>query len=180
MLPVLSWSWLWREFDGGRALEFITGFVVATSLSVDNLFVFILLLAGFAAPSALRQRVSLFVVVGAQVLRGVLIAARVATLQAGAWAFLVFGLILLVSAANILNKAVAGITLEPGISKLRAVLLVRGLMPDPSRPPTPARPRTRSTSRVLISTSADWNRVLRRHRDLPILPAGADQLSVAA
>src|SRR5689334_15675407 len=48
VLPVLFGFYLWAEFDGGVAVEFFTGYVVEKSLSVDNLFVFMLLLAAFA------------------------------------------------------------------------------------------------------------------------------------
>lgn len=61
-------------------------FVVENSLSVDNLFM--LILFGFAVPAALQQRVLLYGIVGALVLRGVFIAAGAAMLQAGTWAFL--------------------------------------------------------------------------------------------
>ncbi|PSL56251.1 hypothetical protein B0I31_104542, partial [Saccharothrix carnea] len=47
-LPVVFGAWLWHAFGTDRALEFMTGFLVEKSLSVDNLFVFMLLLAAFA------------------------------------------------------------------------------------------------------------------------------------
>ena len=53
-----------------RGVEYYTGYLVEKSLSVDNLFVFMLLLAAFAVPRALQQRVLLYGIVGALVLRG--------------------------------------------------------------------------------------------------------------
>ncbi|MFD6071978.1 MULTISPECIES: TerC/Alx family metal homeostasis membrane protein [Amycolatopsis] len=128
-LPVVFGFWLWLEFGGGQALEFMTGFVVEKSLSVDNLFVFMLLLAAFAVPAAVQQRVLLYGIVGALVLRGVFIAAGAAMLSAGTWAFLVFGVILLVSAIKILREAMSGGKDELDLSQLRSVRLLRRLMP---------------------------------------------------
>jgi TerC family integral membrane protein len=128
-LPVAFCVWLWAAFSGGQALEFITGFVVEKSLSVDNLFVFMLLLTAFAVPPAVRQRVLLYGIVGALVLRGVFIAAGAALLSAGTWAFLVFGLVLVASAAKILHQAVTGAGEERDTSSMRSVRLLRRLMP---------------------------------------------------
>lgn len=128
-LPFVFGLWLWTAFGGGQALEFVTGFVVEKSLSVDNLFVFMLLLAAFAVPSAVQQRVLLYGIVGALVLRGVFIAAGAAMLSAGTWAFLVFGLVLLASAVKILHAAVTGAPAVQDTSQMRSVRLLRKLMP---------------------------------------------------
>lgn len=129
-LPVLFGIWLWAVFDSGPALEFITGFVVEKSLSVDNLFVFMLILAGFAVPSPIQQRVLLYGIAGALVLRGIFIAAGAALLQAGTWAFLLFGLILLVSAGKILHEVHTGSAFAGrDVSQMRIVRLLRRFMP---------------------------------------------------
>ncbi|GAB3568783.1 TerC family protein [Amycolatopsis endophytica] len=128
-LPFVFAGWMWLAFGGGQALEFATGFVVEKSLSVDNLFVFMLLLAAFAVPVEVQQRVLLYGIVGALVLRGVFIAAGAALLQAGTWAFLVFGAILFASAVKILHEAVTGHGMERDVSQMRSVRLLRRLMP---------------------------------------------------
>lgn len=128
-LPMVFGVWLWTVFGGGQAVEFLTGFVVEKSLSVDNLFVFMLLLAAFAVPPAVQQRVLLYGIVGALVLRGVFIAAGAALLSAGTWAFLVFGAILFVSAVKILHHAMIGTGGERDTSRMRSVRLLRRLMP---------------------------------------------------
>ncbi|MFD9704451.1 TerC/Alx family metal homeostasis membrane protein [Lentzea sp. NPDC059081] len=129
-LPFVFGLWLWWEFGGGQSIEFITGFVVEKSLSVDNLFVFMLLLAAFSVPPAVQQRVLLYGIVGALVLRGVFIAAGAAMLSAGTWAFLVFGLVLLASAVKILHSAMTGeATAEKDVSTMRSVRFMRKLMP---------------------------------------------------
>ncbi|MFJ8814759.1 TerC/Alx family metal homeostasis membrane protein [Amycolatopsis thermoflava] len=128
-LPLVFALWLWTAFGGAQALEFATGFVVEKSLSVDNLFVFMLLLATFAVPAEVQQRVLLYGIVGALVLRGIFIAAGAALLQAGTWAFLVFGLILFASAVKILHEAVGGPEPDRDVSRMRSVRLLRRLMP---------------------------------------------------
>ncbi|WP_329792244.1 TerC/Alx family metal homeostasis membrane protein [Lentzea sp. DG1S-22] len=128
-LPLVFGLWLWFEFGSGQSVEFITGFVVEKSLSVDNLFVFMLLLTAFAVPSEVQQRVLLYGIVGALVLRGVFIAAGAALLSAGTWAFLVFGLVLFASAIKILHAALSGEPAEKDTSQMRSVRLLRRLMP---------------------------------------------------
>ncbi len=129
LLPVVFGLGLWAWFGGPQALEFMTGFVVEKSLSVDNLFVFMLLLTGFAVPAALQQRVLLYGIVGALVLRGVFIAAGAALLQAGTWAFLVFGAILFLTAVKIMREAVKGSDFGIEVSEMRSVRLLRRWMP---------------------------------------------------
>ena len=75
--------------------EFYTAYLVEKSLSVDNLFVFIIILAQFAVPTVLHQRVLLFGVVLALVLRAVFIAVGAAALAAFSFTFVVFGAILI-------------------------------------------------------------------------------------
>ncbi|KEI43488.1 TerC/Alx family metal homeostasis membrane protein [Saccharopolyspora rectivirgula] len=128
-LPLLFGVLLWGVFGTGQAVEFITGFVVEKSLSVDNLFVFMLLLSGFAVPSQLQQRVLLYGIVGALVLRGIFIAAGAALLQAGTWAFLVFGAILFVTAVRILQEALRGHEFDRDVNQLRSVRLLRKFLP---------------------------------------------------
>ncbi|MGH3588037.1 MAG: TerC/Alx family metal homeostasis membrane protein [Pseudonocardia sp.] len=128
-LPVVFGVFLWGVHGGGPALDFATGYLVEKSLSVDNLFVFILLLAAFAVPPELAQRVLLFGIVGALVLRGIFIALGSAMVQAGTWAFLVFGAILFGTAAKLLRELLAGEAVDHDVSTMRSVRLVRRLMP---------------------------------------------------
>lgn len=128
-LPLLFGLVLWASYSGTEALEFTTGFLVEKSLSVDNLFVFMLLLSGFAVPAELQQRVLLYGIVGALVLRGIFIAAGAALLQAGTWAFLVFGAILFFTAIKILREAMAGEAFDRDVSQMRSVKFLRRLMP---------------------------------------------------
>lgn len=128
-LPVIFGLALWAGYDGTVSTEFFTGYLLEKSLSVDNLFVFMLLLAAFAVPAALAQRVLLFGIVGALVLRGIFIALGAAALASLDWAFLLFGAILLVTAAKLLMDAASGHEQEVDISRMRSVRLMRKLMP---------------------------------------------------
>ncbi|MFI5781917.1 TerC/Alx family metal homeostasis membrane protein [Nocardia sp. NPDC051570] len=128
-LPVGFGLLVWAGYGGTPATEFFTGYLLEKSLSVDNLFVFMLLLAAFAVPAALRQRVLLFGIVGALVLRGVFIALGAAALASLDWAFLLFGLILLATAVKLLIDAAGGHEQEVDIASMRSVRLMRKLMP---------------------------------------------------
>jgi tellurite resistance protein TerC len=127
-LPLGFGGLLWARFGGTTAMEYLTGYVVEKSLSVDNLFVFMLLLAAFAVPAALAQRALLYGIVGALFLRGVFIALGAAALHTLDWAFLLFGAILLGTAIKIMRDAVSGHGQEVDVSSLRSVRLVRRFM----------------------------------------------------
>ena len=90
-LPLTFGLYVWNVHGGDRGLEYYTGYLVEKTLSVDNLFVFMLLLAAFAVPEVLKQRVLLYGIIGALVLRGIFIALGAAALSAFDWVFLVFG-----------------------------------------------------------------------------------------
>ncbi|MBU2663961.1 TerC family protein [Actinoplanes bogorensis] len=128
-LPAVFGLVLWWAYGSRPAVEFYTGFVVEKSLSVDNLFVFMLLLTAFAVPTALAQRVLLYGIAGALVLRGIFIALGAAVLQAGTWAFLLFGAILLVTAVKVLRDARRDDEHEIDIDQMRSVRLIRRFFP---------------------------------------------------
>ena len=88
---------LW--FSGGQyAGEYFAGYITEKSLSVDNLFVFVLIMAGFGVPRALQQKVLLFGITFALVLRTVFIAVGAAAIENFSWVFYLFGAILLYTA----------------------------------------------------------------------------------
>ncbi|GAA4189944.1 TerC family protein [Streptosporangium oxazolinicum] len=128
-LPLIFGVYVWGAFGSGVATEFFTGYMVEKSLSVDNLFVFMLLLSAFAVPAALAQRVLLYGIIGALVLRAIFIALGAAVLQSGTWAFLLFGGILIVTAWKILKDALSGEDQKVDISAMRSVRLLRRFMP---------------------------------------------------
>ncbi|MBM2614810.1 TerC/Alx family metal homeostasis membrane protein [Actinoplanes sp. LDG1-06] len=128
-LPALFGLFLWWVYGSRPAIEFYTGFVVEKSLSVDNLFVFMLLLTAFAVPSALSQRVLLYGIAGALVLRGVFIALGAAVLQAGTWAFLLFGAALLLTAVKVLRDAMRDESHTIDVDQMRSVRVIRRFFP---------------------------------------------------
>jgi TerC family integral membrane protein len=128
-LPLAFGVYIWSRFGSERGLEYYTGYVVEKSLSVDNLFVFMLLLGAFAVPRALQQRVLLYGIVGALVLRAIFIALGAAALSRFDWMFLVFGLVLVATAVKILRDAMAGQDHTVDVDKLRSVRLLRRFMP---------------------------------------------------
>ncbi len=89
-------------FGSERALEFLTGYIVEKSLSVDNLFVFSVLFSSFAVPAAHQHRVLLWGIVGALVMRAFLIVVGTALLQRFHWLAYVFGALLVLTGVRLL------------------------------------------------------------------------------
>jgi tellurite resistance protein TerC len=85
--------------------EFFAGYITEKSLSVDNLFVFVLIMAKFAVPSHLQQRVLLVGVVIALVLRTIFIAAGAAIIASFSWVFYIFGAFLIYTAWKLIKEA---------------------------------------------------------------------------
>ncbi|MFC9732161.1 TerC/Alx family metal homeostasis membrane protein [Streptomyces roseolus] len=95
-------------WGGGQAGgEFFAGFITEKSLSVDNLFVFILIMAKFSVPSHLQQRVLLVGVLIALVLRAIFIAAGAAIIASFSWVFYLFGAFLIYTAWKLIKEAMA-------------------------------------------------------------------------
>lgn len=128
-LPLAFGGYVWARFGSQQGVEYLTGYLVEKSLSVDNLFVFMLLLAAFAVPTMLAQRALLYGIAGALVLRAIFIALGAAALQTLDWAFLLFALILLATAVKLLRDALSGHEQEVDIANMRSVKLLRRLMP---------------------------------------------------
>ncbi len=128
-IPVGFGVWIWQQYGGDRGLEYYTGYLVEKSLSVDNLFVFLLLLTAFAVPRALQQRVLLIGVAGALVLRGVFIALGAQLIASFSWAFLLFGAVLLVTAVKVARDALSPHDHTVDIGSIRIVRVLRRLWP---------------------------------------------------
>lgn len=101
-LGLLIWG------DGQASGEFFAGYVTEKSLSVDNLFVFVLIMAKFAVPSIYQQRVLMIGVLIALVLRAVFIALGAAAISSFAWVFFIFGAFLIWTAWKLIQEARAG------------------------------------------------------------------------
>jgi len=99
----LIWSSVWitlallfsifisKEFGKDRALEFLTGYVIEYSLSVDNIFVFILIFSYFAVKDAYQHRILFWGIIGALVMRGIFIFTGVALIHRFHWIVIIFG-----------------------------------------------------------------------------------------
>ncbi len=106
-------AWLWwygiRQFGdaaGSRiALEFLTGYLVEKSLAVDNIFVFLMVFSYFAVPEEQRQKVLIIGVLGAIVLRAIMIFAGALLLARFHWVLYLFGAFLLLTGAKMLWAA---------------------------------------------------------------------------
>jgi tellurite resistance protein TerC len=81
--------YVWRGSE--TALEFLTGYLIEKSLSVDNIFVFVLLFSAFQVPAASQHRVLFWGILGALVLRGMLILTGSALLEEFHWVIYLFG-----------------------------------------------------------------------------------------
>ncbi|GAA2620722.1 TerC/Alx family metal homeostasis membrane protein [Streptomyces vastus] len=93
-------------FGGGQPSgEFFAGYITEKSLSVDNLFVFVLIMAKFSVPSQYQQRVLLIGVLIALVLRAIFIAAGAAIVSSFAWVFYIFGAFLIYTAWKLIQEA---------------------------------------------------------------------------
>ncbi|MEY4630968.1 MAG: hypothetical protein RIQ81_1088 [Pseudomonadota bacterium] len=86
---------IWVNLGKEQALTFLTGYLVEMSLSVDNLFVFLLIFSAFRVPTRLQHRVLFWGILGALLMRAVCIGAGVVALQRFEWLTYVFGLILI-------------------------------------------------------------------------------------
>jgi tellurite resistance protein TerC len=82
-------------FGANKSLEFLTGYVLEEALSVDNLFVFILLFAYFKVPPEEEKTVLFWGIIGALIMRGVFIVAGVALVQRFHWILYIFGIFLI-------------------------------------------------------------------------------------
>jgi tellurite resistance protein TerC len=91
-------------FGSERAIEYFTGYVIEYSLSVDNVFVFSLVFAAFAIPREYQHRVLFWGVVGALVLRAVMIALGAELIERFDWILLVFGAFLVLTAIQMLRR----------------------------------------------------------------------------
>ena len=95
-------AWLAWQFGATKALEFTTGYVIEKALSVDNVFIFLVIFATFKVPEALQHRVLFWGVLGALVMRGAFIAAGAALMHAFHGVIYVFGGILLLTGIRLL------------------------------------------------------------------------------
>jgi len=102
-LAIAFGIWVWQTAGSQFGTEYFAAYLVEKSLSVDNLFVFIIILAQFKVPSIFHQRILMFGVVLALVLRAIFIAVGAAALAAFSFTLVIFGAILIWTGVGLFN-----------------------------------------------------------------------------
>jgi len=95
---------VWRLKGPHHGLDFFTGYLIEYSLSVDNIFVFVLIFAHFRVPPLAQHRVLVWGVLGALIMRGIMIVCGIALVQRFHFVLYLFGLFLLLTALRMLFR----------------------------------------------------------------------------
>lgn len=104
-LALLFNAWIYYSMGKKPALEFLTGYLVEKSLSVDNIFVFILLFGFFKVPDAYRHRVLFWGVIGALIMRAIFIAVGAVLIAKFHWIIYIFGAFLIFTGYKMFKKS---------------------------------------------------------------------------
>ena len=132
-LAVLFGLMVWWQFGAQYGGEFFAGWLTEYSLSIDNLFIFIIIMGKLAVPRQYQQTALLIGIVIALVLRGIFIAVGAAAIEQFSWVFYLFGAFLILTAVNLFREAgdddEDGGYEEPRVVSLREAALpgLRGL-----------------------------------------------------
>ena len=102
-LAALFGIWIYVHEGAQYGGEFFAGWLTEYSLSVDNLFVFVIIMARFAVPREYQQKVLMFGIVIALIMRGAFIAAGAAVVSRFSWVFYIFGVFLVYTAVTLLR-----------------------------------------------------------------------------
>lgn len=108
----------------GSGTEFFAGYLTEYSLSVDNLFVFLIIMTRFAVPATAQDKVLYVGILLSMLLRAILIVAGAAVIAAATWTFVLFGAVLLYTAVRLLASDE-----EEEFTEGRAVRLIRRVVP---------------------------------------------------
>jgi tellurite resistance protein TerC len=96
--------WIYRTFGKQYGLEFFAGYLIEYALSVDNVFVFILIFSYFAVPTGLHHRVLFWGILSALIMRATFIVAGAALIESFHWILYIFGFFLLVTGIKIIKQ----------------------------------------------------------------------------
>jgi len=122
LLGVVFYFWLGSE----KAVQYLTGYVLEWSLSVDNIFVFVLVFTYFKVPFKYQQRVLLWGILGALIMRGVMIVVGAALIVQWSWILYIFGAFLLFTGLRMLFSKDGD---EQDLDKNPAIRLVKRVLP---------------------------------------------------
>jgi len=125
VLSLLFNALVWKIRGSEKALEFLTGYVIEYSLSVDNIFVFVLIFQYFRVPPMAQHRVLVWGIVGALVMRGIMIWLGIELVARFHFVLYLFGVFLVVTAVRML----LGKRGEPDFDKSMVMRLVRRFVP---------------------------------------------------
>lgn len=116
---------IWFVLGRGPALQFLTGYLIEKSLSVDNLFVFLLIFSYFRVPAQFQKKILFWGILGALVMRGLFILTGVTLIARFHWIIYLFGVFLIYTGI----KMCFGEEVEIHPEKSRVLRLVRRLFP---------------------------------------------------
>lgn len=125
----ITWSFIWiglaflfdlfiyldKDFGPVKALEFLTGYVIEYSLSVDNIFVFILIFSYFAVSEQYQHKILFWGILGALIMRGIFIFAGVALINKFEWIVIIFGAFLVFTGVRMLLQKESEVDPEKNI-----------------------------------------------------------------
>jgi tellurite resistance protein TerC len=103
-LAVAFGLWVWNFHGGQFGVEFFAGWLTEYSLSVDNLFIFLIIMASFNVPKKYQQEALLVGIVLALIFRGIFIALGAVAIQQFSWIFYIFGAFLVYTAAKLMRN----------------------------------------------------------------------------
>ena len=127
-LAVLFGFVIWWQWGGQYGVEYFAGYVTEKALSVDNLFVFTVIMASFKVPRIYQQKLLLIGIVMALVMRAGFIALGAAAINAFSWVFYIFGIFLILTALKLARET--GHEREAEVEREnRLVTLVRRFVP---------------------------------------------------
>ncbi|TSD98795.1 TerC family protein [Gordonia rubripertincta] len=104
-IAVVFGVFVWWKWGGTFGGEYFAGYVTEKALSVDNLFVFVIIMARFAVPPEYQQKVLLLGIVMALGMRGIFIAVGAAAINAYSWVFYLFGAFLIFTAVKLIRES---------------------------------------------------------------------------
>lgn len=105
-------AWVYWQSGSGRAVEFLTGYLIEYALSMDNILVFVVILTYFQVPAQSQMRVLLWGIIGSLILRGLFILAGLALIEAFDWTVIVLGLFLIYTGIRTMSSGHEAIDLK--------------------------------------------------------------------
>jgi tellurite resistance protein TerC len=125
VLATLFGAGVYRFMGAEAGLAYFTGYVIEKALSIDNIFVFVVIFSAFRVPARFQHRVLFWGVLGALIMRGAMIAAGTYLVHQFHWVLYVFGALLVVTGVRMATQRAHAIAIESNI----ATRLLRRLVP---------------------------------------------------